>query len=687
MVTLYPPLQPGVCDACVPYTFTLLARGASVIETVSDAVGNMYAPTGGLYSSGWNSNSGLLLLAIDNAGAITNTPVDMAVRCQVSVYVTPWSGANQTFSLTFQACDNAGNTNQQTQVIVARSWTLCGTWSAGNPVNDGTALTYTTSGTTSQNDQTVVTFGLAAHGLGVGDRVYIGSMTNSASSRPSASIGDGFWFVTAVVDANHFTATNSWVSHNLESAAAGGLPWLDISADPAGHPVSLAYLLAYQSGRDQNDITSPASLSGTAGLAIAPFTIVTDGASVPTAQGVPNGIGLASGILSGTPFAFGWFPVTLIVGTMQRLCVWEIAAGSYASLIIAPQTLNVAVGNEALAAVSAPSLNGTTVNWQLGNAPSGFSINSEYATTALINGVFTTTGSFPILVIATSSNGAVLQTTINFVVSGVSPGSYPVISAATISSVVAGAAINYQFYASGEPTSWSANGLPGTLTLNPSTGTLTGVIYTPGIYSFEVTATNGAGSSSPQQVTLTVSAPTGTGSSLTTVSSAPPQYISWLASQLNLVDLQVDLRYGGVSSYASINGVVALNQGDTCTLAVLLLTPAQVNDATTIYFTARTDVNGPAIISITVTGSAVLTAVTSGMVTVGQYYALALNLSADPITDAINDVDDPGEGEPAVLALWCQLAVVRSGATRRSVPFQMTITERIADAGAAELEP
>jgi hypothetical protein len=686
-VSFYPPVQPGVLDACVAYTFCLLARASSIIGPTSDSVGGMQPAGGGsAFAGGWWNNGGLQLKAIDGAGAISNAPADMAVRCQAMHLVTPFSGANQAISVGFAAYDNAGNSANATQTIVVRSWTLYGTWSSGSAVNAGTALTFTTSGTTG-GGALVMTFGLTAHGLGVGDRVYIGCMANPSATRiPAVGIGAGFYFVTAVPDANHITVTNLAFTDSVAAGAAGAALAFDNSGDGSGHAVSLAYILAAQSGRNQNDITSAASMTGTEGTAITPFPITTDGAATPNAQGVPNGIGLAAGILSGTPVQFGWFPVVLIVGTMQRLAMWSIAAGSYSSLIVAPATVNVALGNAAAVAVSAPSLNGTSVEWSLGNAPSGAAINSEYASVALVTATFTAVGSYPVLVIAISSNGVVLQTTITFVVSGISPGSYPVVTAATIPNVVAGTAINYQFYASGEPTSWSANGLSGGLTLAAVSGTLSGVIYTPGIYNFEVIATNGAGSSAPLQASVTVTAPAALVSN-----GSVAQYLSWLASDLSLIDLQVDLRYRGVASfYGVVDGaaassvgldglVINLYQADSCKFAVLFFTPAQVNDATTIWLTAKTGEDNMAIIDEEVTGSAALTSVEGG-----EYYLIEVNLADDLIGQAFDDMNAPADGAPRVLVLIAQIAVLRaSGQVARSQPFCLTITQRVARANAA----
>jgi hypothetical protein len=525
-----------------------------------------------------------------------------------------------------------------------------------------------------------MTFGLSAHGLGVGDRIWLGVIPNSLASPPLSGPQFGFWIVTAVPDTSHFTVqslaiTQAAIATALVADGIAALVTFAAAKDTGGHFLSLAYLCAFQSGRTQNDITSGAEATGTQGAAITPFTIVTDGASTPNAQGVPSGIGLASGILTGTPVQFGWFPVTLIVGTMQRLCLFSIAAGTDEALLLAPQTIMTSPGATALAVVSAPGLAGLTVNWLLGNAVTGVTITSDAPTLATVSGTFATAGTYPFMVFALASNGTILQEEITFEVLGASSsGNVPVIAAPVIPSVAAGAVINSQFYASNEPTVWSANGLPTELTLTAATGTLTGVINFPGVYTFEVIATNGVGSSTPAPVTLTVTVPAG--NTIAMNAQQPPQYLGWVMSDLSQIDLQFDLRGRGVTSYHAASGVITLFQNGVCNFALLLFTPAQVSDATTIYLVAKTVEDSVPVIDLTFTGSAALTTVGGG-----SYYALPVSMQASAITQGFDDMSAPTGGGPRVLALQAQVVALRGGNLYPSLPFTLNIMERIANAG------
>lgn len=330
-------------------------------------------------------------------------------------------------------------------------------------------------------------------------------------------------------------------------------------------------------------------------------------------------------------------------------------------------------------------------SWAADHLPAGLALN---AATGTISGTIAAPGVYSFQLTATNAAGSSAPMFVYLEVSApeatggedaalvpvilVTP-AYPFGNASdtgciVLTAAVAGAEINNQFYASNEPTAWTANNLPAGLALAAGTGILSGTVAAAGNYIFEIIASNEAGNSVPVPVALSVTA--------AAVAAASGLQTGWLTSDLSLTDLQFDLRGRGVTSSYMVSGggaaqgaSLAFFQGDTCKLAILLLTPAQVNDATTIWFAACTDADSPPIISQSVAGSAALTAVTGG-----NYYLMTLDLDALPIGDALNALPDPGAGQPAVLSLVCQLAVLRNGQTARSAPFQITITERLADA-------
>ena len=75
------------------------------------------------------------------------------------------------------------------------------------------------------------------------------------------------------------------------------------------------------------------------------------------------------------------------------------------------------------------------------------------------------------------------------------PAAAPAISSATSATGVVGTAFSYQVVASNSPTSYAASGLPSGLSLNTSTGAITGTPTAAGTSTVSLTATNASGTS------------------------------------------------------------------------------------------------------------------------------------------------------------------------------------------------
>ena len=87
-------------------------------------------------------------------------------------------------------------------------------------------------------------------------------------------------------------------------------------------------------------------------------------------------------------------------------------------------------------------------------------------------------------------------------------GGVPIVGSPTLASVVAGHAFTYQTVASGQPTSYSATGLPPGFTMNSATGVISGnpIAANVGIYTVTIKATNGEGTG-PSQTLVIIVAP------------------------------------------------------------------------------------------------------------------------------------------------------------------------------------
>ena len=105
----------------------------------------------------------------------------------------------------------------------------------------------------------------------------------------------------------------------------------------------------------------------------------------------------------------------------------------------------------------------------------------------------------------------------------------------------------YQPYASNAPTSWACTGLPPGMSVNATTGKISGAGSVPGIFQASLTATNASGTSSPLVLTI------GIEESAILANSA--------------ADLTVDLRSGTVVGTSSSTS--ASSSGSTTAQAVL----------------------------------------------------------------------------------------------------------------------
>src|SRR5437868_5971174 len=146
--------------------------------------------------------------------------------------------------------------------------------------------------------------------------------------------------------------------------------------------------------------------------------------------------------------------------------------------------------------------NGPIISYNATGLPAGLSVNTS---TGLISGTPTTAGTYSVTISATNSSGtgsATLTLTIK--------PPPPVITSALTATGQAGVAFSYQIQATNSPTSFNVTGLlPAGLSVNTSTGLISGTPTTTGTTNVTITATNGAtpcSTSAQQTLVITVSA-------------------------------------------------------------------------------------------------------------------------------------------------------------------------------------
>ncbi|MES2847792.1 MAG: sugar-binding protein [Bacteroidota bacterium] len=128
--------------------------------------------------------------------------------------------------------------------------------------------------------------------------------------------------------------------------------------------------------------------------------------------------------------------------------------------------------------------------------PAGLNVNTS---TGVINGIPITAGTYNVTVRATNAGGTGTKT----VAITITSPTVPVVSSASTASGTVGTAFSYNITASNSPTSYSAIGLPAGLSVNTSTGAITGSPTAAGIFNATVNATN-AGGTGTKAVTISI---------------------------------------------------------------------------------------------------------------------------------------------------------------------------------------
>jgi hypothetical protein len=147
--------------------------------------------------------------------------------------------------------------------------------------------------------------------------------------------------------------------------------------------------------------------------------------------------------------------------------------------------------------------------------PAGLNLNTV---TGAITGTPTAAGSTITTLTATNGSGTSSPATLTITVSAAAAA--PSITSATTAPATVGSAFSYNIIATGSPTSYGATPLPAGVTLNATTGAITGTPLAAGTTVTALTATNATGTSSPVTLTITV-APAATAPIITSPTTAP----------------------------------------------------------------------------------------------------------------------------------------------------------------------
>jgi hypothetical protein len=198
------------------------------------------------------------------------------------------------------------------------------------------------------------------------------------------------------------------------------------------------------------------------------------------------------------------FATTAKRAFLDNIIVTKASSSVTAPVISSSLTATGAVGMAFSYQITA---SGSPTSFGAAALPAGLILNS---TTGAITGTPTGAGTSNVTISATNSAGtgsATLVITVN------PSSSAPVISSSLTQSGTVGSAFNYQITASGSPTSYGAAVLPAGLSLNTSTGAITGTPTAAGTSNVSISATNSSGTGTATLV-ITVSPSGGGGTNL-----------------------------------------------------------------------------------------------------------------------------------------------------------------------------
>ena len=452
------PTTIGVSDVTISATNSGGTGTTTLIITIINAVPTAPVISGSTSISGTVSTSVSYTITASNSptsyGA-TGLPTGLSINTSTGVISgTPTSSGTSNVAI---SAINAGGTGTKTLTITI------------NPLAPVISSNSTATGTTGAAFSYTIT----------------ASNTPASYSATGLPSGLSINTSTGVITGTPTASSTSSVAINATNAGGTGTKTLTITINPPA-PV----------------ISSNGSASGTTGVA---FSYTITASNTPTsysATGLPSGLSIntSTGVISGTPTVSGTSNVTInaINASGTGTKTLTITINPPAPVISSNSTATGTTGTVFSYTITASN---TPASYSATGLPAGLSINTS---TGAISGIPTATGTFNVTINAINTGGTGsknLAITINNPIPSV-----PVVSGNSTANGTTGSAFSYTITASNTPISYSATGLPSGLSVNTTTGLISGTPTINGIFDVTINATNAGGTGS-KALTVTINPP------------------------------------------------------------------------------------------------------------------------------------------------------------------------------------
>jgi LmbE family N-acetylglucosaminyl deacetylase len=308
---------------------------------------------------------------------------------------------------------------------------------------------------------------------------------------------------------------NSGAPVELRFAArsATSLTFTVTSTSATSANIGLAEIRAYAETPTRPPVlANPGDQSGTVGTALSLQITATDADGdtlTYSAGGLPAGLSInsSSGRITGTPTAAGAANVTLMVsdgrgGSDTESFTWTIVPANVAPVLTNPGAQDGIVGEGVNLQVTATDADSDTLTFGASGLPAGLSIQSS---TGRITGTPTAAGTFNVSVTVNDGRGG--SDTESFTWSVVPANVPPVLSNPGNQTGTVGTALSLQLMANdvdGDTLGYAATGLPAGLTINSSTGRISGTPTSVGTANVTIAVSDGRGGSDTGAFTWTI---------------------------------------------------------------------------------------------------------------------------------------------------------------------------------------